>query len=72
MSQSKPCPKCGSELIEGFIADTTHGGASVASWREGEPKKSFWVGLKLHGTEPLEIETWRCRRCGYLENYAPG
>ena len=71
MSQSKNCPKCGAAMIEGFIADTTHGGASVATWREGEPKKSFWVGLKLSGTTAHEIETWRCRRCGYLENYAP-
>ncbi len=72
MGQSKDCPKCGGAMVDGFIADNTHGGANVTAWREGEPKKSFWVGLKLGGTTPIEISTWRCRRCGYLENYAPG
>ena len=70
MVQSRQCPKCASAMSEGYIVDHTHGGAAVASWVEGEPKKSFWIGLKLSGTTPLEIATWRCRRCGYLENYA--
>ena len=70
MAQSKTCPKCNGNMVDGFIADQTHGGATVTQWREGEPRKSFWVGLKLGGTTPLEISTWRCRRCGFLENYA--
>lgn len=70
MTQSRTCPKCSSAMSEGFVVDHTHGGAGVAKWVEGEPKKSFWVGLKLGGTTQIEIVTWRCRRCGYLESYA--
>ena len=71
MAQSKQCPKCGSGMVGGYVVDKTHGGAAVATWVEGEPRKSFWVGLKLGGSKPVEITTWRCRGCFYLESYAP-
>jgi hypothetical protein len=58
-------------MAEGFIVDKTHGGAAVSTWVEGAPRKSFWTGLKLGGTKPIDIVTWRCRRCGFLESYAP-
>ena len=72
MTQPRQCPKCASAMAEGFVVDHTHGGASVSAWVEGEPRKSFWTGLKLGGKTPVDIQTWRCRRCGYLESYAPG
>lgn len=72
MAQSKDCPKCGGAMIAGYVVDHTHGGANVAQWVEGAPDKSFWVGLKLRGKPRLDIATWRCRRCGFLESYAPG
>lgn len=69
----KDCPKCAGAMVDGYTVDQgDYGSTSVPSWREGEPKKSIWVGLKLGGTTPIEITTWRCRRCGYLESYAPG
>ena len=58
-------------MIEGFIVDHTHGGSTVSAWVEGEPKKSIWFGVKLKGSTPIDISTWRCRRCGFLESYAP-
>ena len=70
MPQSLQCPRCSGAMSEGYIVDKTHGGAGVSTWVEGEPKKSFWVGLKLGGKTPIDIATWRCRRCGYLESYA--
>jgi hypothetical protein len=67
------CPKCRSSMAEGFILDHTDGGGrSISSWFEGKPQKSFWVGVKLQGKKPIEIATWRCRNCGFLENYARG
>lgn len=71
MPQAGECPKCAGAISEGYVADQGYGSATVASWREGEPRKSIWVGLKLGGTKPVEITTWRCGRCGYLESYAP-
>lgn len=59
-------------MTEGFVADNTHGGASVSRWYAGKPQRSMWTGLKLRKIEQHEIMTSRCSRCGYLESYAPG
>ena len=72
MAHTKDCPKCAGAMVAGYVVDHTHGGAAVSSWIEGPPKKSVWVGLRLAGTTPIEISTWRCRRCGFIENYADG
>ena len=72
MPQSKHCPKCEGTMVDGYVVDQGHGSVSLPKWREGEPRRSIWVGLKLGGTDPIEITTWRCRRCGYLEHYAAG
>jgi len=54
----------------GFLIDEGYGKKSVAKWVGGEPQKSFWMGLRLGGAEQVEVATYRCRRCGYLESYA--
>lgn len=56
-------------MSEGFVIDNTHGARGVATWAEGPPQKSFWMGVSLKG-KPLDISSWRCTACGYLENYA--
>ena len=65
------CPKCDGSMAEGFTID--HGDsniARVATYQAGEPKRSFWFGIKENKTEQFAITTMRCSRCGYLENYA--
>jgi hypothetical protein len=54
----------------GFLLDQTYGSSAAVHWVAGAPRKSFWTGLKLKGAQVLEVATWRCRRCGYLESYA--
>jgi hypothetical protein len=73
MSDELKCTSCAGRLEAGFLPELADGNFPTVptDWVEGEPKKSFWGGLKLSGTKPIEITTWRCRRCGYLENYAP-
>jgi predicted Zn-ribbon and HTH transcriptional regulator len=71
MAHAHNCPKCHSAMIEGFVMDNTYGTLAVSAWVEGAPKKSIWVGVKLDGQKPIEIETWRCGKCGFLESYAP-
>jgi ribosomal protein S27AE len=71
MAQSHKCPKCKSAMSEGFVMDNAYGTMAVSTWVEGAPKKSIWVGVKLEGRKPIEIETWRCGKCGFLESYAP-
>ena len=68
----RPCPKCQASMQECWVLDNTHGGRAIASWVEGEPQKSIWVGVKLEGKTPIEIESWRCARCGFIEQYAKG
>jgi hypothetical protein len=59
-------------MVEGLVIDSTYGGRKVSSWVEGAPVRSFWLGIKLPTKSPLEIQSYRCTRCGYLENYAKG
>jgi hypothetical protein len=56
-------------MAEGFVVDVSHGTMAVTSWVEGAPQKSIWTGLKLSGKGRSEIATWRCNRCGFLEQY---
>ena len=68
---SKTCPRCSGEMVEGFVLDgRDHGSRAVSEWHAGPPQKSFWFGIKL-SPKPLRIASFRCGRCGYLENYAP-
>jgi hypothetical protein len=57
-------------MAEGFVVDVSHGTMAVTSWVEGAPEKNMWTGLKLSGRGRSEIATWRCNRCGFLEQYA--
>ena len=64
------CPKCSGGMEEGFLADNTYGGFLPGQWVQGEPKKSFWGGITVRGKVKIQIATYRCTRCGYLESYA--
>lgn len=68
----RSCVKCQSSMQVGWVLDNTHGARAISSWVEGEPKRSMWSGVKLEGKQPIEIETWRCTRCGFIEQYAKG
>jgi hypothetical protein len=57
-------------MAEGFVLDANQSSMSVSKWVEGAPEKSVWTGLKLSGRGRSEIATWRCNRCGFLEQYA--
>lgn len=71
MSGAGPCPKCSGAMERGYVVDFGDGGqAKVSGWIEGEPEKSIWTGLKMKDRARYDVETWRCRRCGYLESYA--
>jgi hypothetical protein len=60
-------------MSEGFIVDHgDYGAAHVATYQAGQPKKSFWTGLKQDEKAQIPVMTMRCNRCGYLEHYAKG
>ena len=65
------CPKCQSAMEQGFILDHgDHGHARVTKWGRGRPRKSWMFGTHQPSGDPLPIGTYRCARCGYLEQYA--
>jgi predicted nucleic-acid-binding Zn-ribbon protein len=68
---AKQCPKCQSSMIEGLIVDHDHGRRRVSKWVEGAPERNFLFGVKIRGKTQIEIQAFRCARCGFLENYAP-
>ena len=69
MSSNKHCPKCEGRMEEGFAVDHGHGAYHVPKWQKGAPDKRWW-GLKVAKKQLLTIASFRCTRCGYLEQYA--
>ena len=72
MNQSPSrCPKCEGEMEQGFILDISQAGGLVSRWAAGTPQKSFWTGTKAVPEESIiQIGTFRCASCGFLESYA--
>ena len=71
MSQDLKCPKCQSEMVQGFIPDSGSANAKyLISWVEGHPKKSYWTYTKVPVGGGTPIAAFRCKGCGYLEFYA--
>ncbi len=68
---SSACAKCGNRMEEGFTIDSgDYSVPSIAAWHGGKPQKSVWLGLKTDKAAKREIVSWRCTKCGFLENYA--
>ena len=67
---SKTCPKCSARMEQGYFTEAKDHSSMVEMWFDGAPEKR-WYGLKTRGLRRLEIQTWRCQRCAYLESYAP-
>jgi hypothetical protein len=70
MSKAVECIRCHAQMEVGYMLDATHSGYQQQNWSPGEPKPSFWMGLKLAKDQVLPVTTLKCPRCGYLESYA--
>lgn len=58
-------------MEQGFIPEAKDHSTRVSLWIAGAPQKR-WYGLRTWRVPAIEVETWRCQRCAYLESYAPG
>lgn len=72
MSSTRPiCPKCQHEMERGFLPEYVQVRAARQSiWVRGWPQRSFWFGIKVPANH-LNVITFRCTSCGFLESYAP-
>ena len=61
---STRCPKCKSEMVQGFIVDFNLAGRLVSNWVEGAPQKSFWTGTNAPNEKCIPVGTFRCSGCG--------
>ena len=70
--RAKTCPKCSGRMAEGALLVRDSNTAYCAGeWMEGAPTASKWgTGIKTKGRTVIPITSFRCERCGYLENYA--
>jgi hypothetical protein len=64
------CPRCDGSMDRGYVLDEGYGKRGPAKWIEGPPEFGMWTGLKIRGHRRIEVATYRCRTCGYLESYA--
>lgn len=64
------CPKCRGKMQQGYIKDEGYAIVHSSKWVSGPPEKSFWTGVKTRGKKQVEVLTYRCASCGYLESYA--
>ena len=58
------CPKCSKEMEEGIIVDSVYAGVAKGRWAS----KITLGGLSTNNSKT--IKSFRCKNCGYLENYA--
>lgn len=70
MATLRDCPKCQGSMEDGTIIDNSYGSRMVSSYVAG-PADKGWMGVRLKGRKPIDIVTLRCKRCGFLESYAP-
>lgn len=70
MSNAVACIRCHAQMESGWVADNTRAGLQRQNWFPGEPRPSFWTGLKSAEDRVLTVTTLRCPKCGYLESYA--
>ncbi|MES2207256.1 MAG: PF20097 family protein [Pseudomonadota bacterium] len=71
MNRSLKCPKCSSQMVQGYVLELNDGRLSATSWISGAPEKSFLYGTNLKNKQNLPIESFRCEECSFLEFYAP-
>ena len=63
------CSRCGGSVEQGFVLDESYAQRKPSKWIEGEPEYWMW-NLKVRGKRQIEIASYRCTQCGYLESYA--
>jgi hypothetical protein len=65
------CPFCNVPLEPGYVLDRVAARSGrAAEWISGVPEPSWMWGVRTGGRKRREIESWRCKQCGLLQEYA--
>jgi transposase len=64
------CPKCGSEMTEGFLLETGLLSDPRQKWVDGRPVVGIFGIAKTAERDIRRVQTFRCIGCGLLESYA--
>ena len=60
MTKAIECIRCHVQMEVGYVPDLREGGSSQQVWSPGEPRKSFWTGLKMKADQLVPVKTFRC------------
>ena len=64
------CMRCQGNMEAGIVLDRAQQGVVARqTWVDGSPEKSIWFGLKTKDHVMINVVTYRCETCGYLESY---
>lgn len=62
MAESNKCVKCGGKMEQGVIVDHKYTSTTQSKWAKA---------TTLFGSRGRRnIDSYRCKKCGYIENYA--
>lgn len=67
--QRQACPECGGKMEPGAVVDFRRNSPKPSEWVEGQVESSVWTGA-IKNERRLQIDAYRCQRCGYLKLYA--
>jgi hypothetical protein len=74
MNKPVECQRCHVHMEVGYVVGFGFAGYVRQQWFPGEPKRSFWKGLrtdlKTKKDQIVPVVTLRCPSCGCLESYA--
>jgi predicted nucleic-acid-binding Zn-ribbon protein len=73
MNINNKCPKCSGEFEEGYVPSQAVNSSLMIkqSWFSNLTVVGRGlINTKISGPQPILIRTFRCKNCGYLENYA--
>jgi hypothetical protein len=66
MEEPSKCSKCNGNMEKGYLMDQTHIMSGPQKWAK-HGTSSMEIGSK----DTKRIISYRCKSCGFLENFAP-
>ena len=69
MPNEPKCIKCDGSMEIGFLRDHAGPGSVPVQWIAGMPEQGL-RGAKIHHKIRYVVHVFRCRKCGYIEQYA--